>query len=245
MPLIALDLPQTEAAVIEMTNAFRAENHLAAVKPNPTLQIAAKAFADYLARSGSFAHTADGRQPAERALSAGYHYCIVAENLALHQSNRGFETTDLAQRAVEGWKNSPPHRANLLQPFVTETGIGIAKASDGDPKYLTVQLFGRPESSKYSIDIQNLSGATVSYTLGDQKNTINASMRVTHTACVPYDLSFDTGKVTSRFQTHNGETFLISRGADGKPRVDVEQPATVTAHATSAAVTTKPVKPAR
>ena len=71
MPLAAPDLPQTEAAIIEMTNAFRAENRLTAVVPSAKLQAAAKVFADYLARNGSFAHTADGRQPAERAQAAG------------------------------------------------------------------------------------------------------------------------------------------------------------------------------
>lgn len=224
MPIALPDLPQAEAAIIQMTNVFRAENHLGAVAPSPRLQAAAKSFADYLARSGSFAHTADGRQPAERATAAGYQYCIVAENLAMHQSNRGFETIDLAQRAVEGWKNSPPHRANLLQPYVTETGIGIARSGDADPKFLTVQLFGRPSSFKYSIAIENISGATVSYMVDDQKNTIVDAMHVTHTACVPHEVTFDIGKVTSKYQARDGEMFVIARGPDGKVHVNVEQP---------------------
>ena len=37
MPVPLPDLPQTEAAVIEMTNAFRGENHLATVAPNAAL----------------------------------------------------------------------------------------------------------------------------------------------------------------------------------------------------------------
>lgn len=224
MPIALPDLPQAEAAIIQMTNAFRAENHLGTVAPSAHLQAAAKAFADYLARSGAFAHTADGRQPAERATAAGYQYCIVAENLALHRSNRGFETIDLAQRAVEGWKNSPPHRANLLQPDVTETGIGIARSADANPKFLTVQLFGRPSSFKYSIAIENTSGAAVTYLIDDQKNTIVDAMHVTHTACVPHELTFDIGKVTSKYQAHDGETFVIKRGPDGKVRVDVQHP---------------------
>ncbi len=224
MPLAAPDIAQTEAVIIEMTNTFRAQNQLSAVAPSAVLQIAAQAFADYLARSGSFAHTADGRQPSERVKAAGYSFCIVAENLALHQSNRGFETLDLAERAVTGWKNSPAHRANLLQPHVTEIGIGIAKAGDADPKYLTVQLFGRPGSYKYTIGIENISGATVSYRLDEQKNTINDAMHLTHTACVPHELTFDIGKVTSKFQVHNGDTFIIARGPDGKPHVELQQP---------------------
>ena len=246
MPLAAPDLPQTEAAIIEMTNAFRAENRLTAVVPSAKLQAAAKVFADYLARNGSFAHTADGRQPAERAQAAGYSYCIVAENLAMHQSNRGFETTDLARRAVDGWKNSPPHRANLLQPYVTETGIGIAKSGDADPKFLTVQLFGRPGSFKYSIEIQNVSGGTVTYAIGDQKNTIVDAMHVTHTACVPREIMFDIGKVTSKFETREGELFIISRGADGKPRVELDHVQRAATHAVAGPfIAAKSVKPGR
>ena len=224
MPLAAPDLPQTQAAIIEMTNAFRAENHLGVVAPNAALHVAAQAFADYLAQTGAFAHTADGRQPAERVKAAGYNSCIVAENLALHQSNRGYETADLAGRAVEGWKNSPAHRANMLQPHVTETGIGIAQGSDAAPKFLTVQLFGRPGSYKYSIDIENTFSTPVTYVLGDQKNTIAPSTRVTYTNCVPQDLIFDFGKVTSKYETHSGERFVIARGLDGKPHVELAQP---------------------
>lgn len=244
MPLATPDLPLTETVIIEMTNAFRAENHLAAVSESPALQIAARAFADYLARSGSFAHTADGRQPAERAKAAGYSYCIVAENLALHRSNRGFETSDLASRAVEGWKASPAHRANMLLAQVTETGIGIAKSNDPDPKFLTVQLFGRPGSMKYSIDIENTSGQPVSYILDGQTNTIAASMHVTHTSCVPNDLSFDIGKVTSKFATAPGDTFIIVRGTDAKPRVELQHKQADT-HAAASLLPNRAVKSVR
>ena len=164
----------------------------------------------------------------------------------MHQSNRGFETTDLARRAVDGWKNSPPHRANLLQPYVTETGIGIAKSGDADPKFLTVQLFGRPGSFKYSIEIQNVSGGTVTYAIGDQKNTIVDAMHVTHTACVPREIMFDIGKVTSKFETREGELFIISRGADGKPRVELDHVQRAATHAVAGPfIAAKSVKPGR
>ena len=77
------DLPQTERAIVEMTNAFRRESKLGEVKPNAALTAAARAFAEYLARTGKFAHEADGRQPAQRAEASGYRYCRVAENLAM------------------------------------------------------------------------------------------------------------------------------------------------------------------
>ena len=139
------DLPQTEIAIVEMTNAFRKENKLGALAPNKALAAAARAFADYLAKSGKFAHEADGRKPAARAEAQGYRYCTVAENLALNLDSRGFETRQLARNAVEGWKASPGHRANMLAPHVTEIGVAVVRAPDPDPKFISVQLFGRPE----------------------------------------------------------------------------------------------------
>ena len=104
------DLPQTEVAIVELTNAFRKAGALQQVKPNPALAAAARAFAEYLARTGKFAHEADGRKPEDRAQAQGYRYCLVAENLAWNLNSRGFESAQLAREVVEGWKASPGHR---------------------------------------------------------------------------------------------------------------------------------------
>ena len=162
------DLPQTEIAIVEMTNAFRKENRLGEVKPNAALIAAARAFAQYLARTGKFAHEADGREPAERATAQGYRYCLVAENLALNLDSRGFQTRQLAGHVLKGWKESPGHRANLLQATATEIGVAVVRAPDRDPKFISVQLFGRPEALKVSFRIENRSGVTVRYRLGSR-----------------------------------------------------------------------------
>ena len=101
------DLPQTEIAIVEMTNAFRKDNKLAPFKPNAALTAAARAFADYLGKSGKFAHEADGRQPAQRAEAQGYRYCTVAENLALNLDSRGFETSSSPAMWSKGGRPRP------------------------------------------------------------------------------------------------------------------------------------------
>ena len=50
------DLPQTEIAIVEMTNALRKQSKLGEVKPNAALTAAARAFAGYLAKTGKFGH---------------------------------------------------------------------------------------------------------------------------------------------------------------------------------------------
>ena len=212
------DLPQTETAIIEMTNAFRAENRLGAVKANGTLAKAAKAFAEYLATSGRFAHEADGRKPSDRTKAAGYKHCIVAENLALNQDGRGFATRALALQAVEGWKGSPPHRAAMLHPHVTEIGVGIAKAADASPKFLSVQLFGRPESFRFTFKVENGAGAPVSYVYNGRSQAVAANTAIAHTECTPGTLSVDG--VTGSFAASDGTVYRVTRNGAGF-KVDV------------------------
>jgi hypothetical protein len=218
------DLPQTEIAILELTNAFRKESRLGEVKQNAALTAAARAFAEYLAKTGKFAHEADGRQPAQRAQASGYRYCRVAENLAMNLDSRGFETRALARAVVEGWQSSPGHRANMLQPTVTEIGVAVARASDQDPKFISVQLFGRPESLKVEFRIENRAGLAVSYVLGEETHMLPVRAIVTHTSCDPVQLTFEkAAAATQRFEPSNGDRFVVRPGAGGAIAVDIER----------------------
>jgi Cysteine-rich secretory protein family len=225
MAVLSPDLLKTEAAIIEMTNVFRAEQKLAPVVQNPVLTAAARAYAKFLAQSNLFSHTADGRQPSDRVKAAGYNYCQTAENLSLNLDSRGFEIRQLARDAVEGWKDSPGHRRNLMAPHVTEIGVGIAK-SKTDEKYLSVQLFGRPASFQYSFTITNDAGVPVSYSYNGEPQTVDPRVVVTHTACNPGEISFDRAwtqparNMDVRYPTRDGDRFrLIAKSGDVK--VDV------------------------
>ncbi len=216
------DLPQTETAIIEMTNAFRKEHKLGAVTPNAALTAAARAFAAYLAKTGTFAHEADGRAPHERAVAQGYRYCLVSENLAMNLDSRGFESRQLAREAVEGWKKSPGHRANMLQPGATEIGVGIARAEHRSPKFISVQVFGRPESLKVRFSIENSTGAPVSYTLGEETETLPPRATVTHTSCEPEDLTFARVGQAARFTPRDGDRF-VARASGGATTIANER----------------------
>ena len=218
------DLPQTEIAIVEMTNAFRKDNKLGALKPNPALTAAARAFAEYLGKSGKFGHEADGRQPAQRAAAHGYRYCTVAENLALNLDSLGFETLQLARQAIEGWKGSPGHRANMLRPNVTEIGVAVVRAPDLDPKFISVQLFGRPEALKVEFDVDNQAGTTVRYRLGEDAITLPAHTIATYTRCDPDKLTFEkAGPAAQSHEPRNGDRFVVRAGTGGAIAVDVER----------------------
>ncbi|MEQ1648281.1 MAG: CAP domain-containing protein [Hyphomicrobiaceae bacterium] len=217
------DLPKTEAAIIAQTNSFRAENKLGALTSNPALMAAAQSFADFLARNGKFGHEADGRKHNERIRAAGYRYCVAAENLALNQHSNGFKTEKLATDAVKGWINSPPHRAAMLHPFVTETGVGIAQGPDSAPKFISVQLFGRPETFKYEFKIENRTQQRISYRFHEADQVLDARTEVTTTDCLPGSVTFDLGHVKSTFEAADGIAFVVDRRSDGLAQVAVER----------------------
>jgi hypothetical protein len=217
------DLPQTEIAIVEMTNAFRKENRLGNLKPNVALEAAARAFARYLAKTGTFAHEADGREPQVRAEAQGYRHCLVAENLAMNLDSRGFESRQLAREAVEGWKASPGHRANMLQAGVTDIGVGVVRAPDQDPKFISVQLLGRPESLRIRFSVVNRAGATVRYRVGGKSHTLPVRAIVTHTLCDQGPLTFEEAGPGARFELHDGDRFTARAGAGGSIEVERER----------------------
>src|SRR5262245_32262603 len=141
MPITA-DIPAAEMAIIEMTNAFRKKHKLAAVRTNPQLEAAARAYAEVLARGLDLSHTLEETTPATRAQEAGYDSCQIAENLAMASYTGGFSVSDCANRAMRGWESSPGHRHNLMLPHLTDIGVAVMRASPDEPRYIAVQLFG-------------------------------------------------------------------------------------------------------
>lgn len=212
------DLPAAEAAIIEMTNAFRADHKLAPTRQNPQLTAAARAYAKKLTGYRELSHTADGTTPAQRIKSAGYQYCQVGENLASILDTRGFTAGEYAARSVKGWEQSPGHRKNMLLPFVTETGVAVVRASPNEPKYIAVQLFARPEATKYSFKVRNEATKAVTYELNGEANSVSPREIITHTACLPGTIAFDVaGKAdaAARYETRGGQVYALKSTATG------------------------------
>jgi uncharacterized protein YkwD len=185
----AADAQEVERMILDRTNAFRREQGLSELTEDARLTADARAFADYLARTGQFSHTADGREASDRAKAAGYDYCEVAENIAWAQNASGFRSGPLAQVFMDGWKTSPGHRRNMLDPNVVEIGVGVAPAPGAPGKYLAVQEFGRPASMSFSFKVVNRSGQAATYRLGDRSIRIGGHTVITHTACAPETLT--------------------------------------------------------
>lgn len=126
-------LAGTAAAVIDLTNRERTRHGLPPLSADPLLTTAAQAHsADMVART-FYAHTApDGGQPWDRAAAAGSTRRSIGENIACGQRSPA--------DVVEGWMNSPGHRANILKPGFTHIGVGFA--GGGRAGMYWTQLFG-------------------------------------------------------------------------------------------------------
>jgi hypothetical protein len=218
------DLPKVEAAIIEMTNTARSEQLLGAVTVSPQLTAAARAYAAVLARTKIFSHEADGTTMSARIDKSGYKACTAAENLALHQSSRGFETRELAISAMEGWLNSPGHRKNIMTSEVTETGVAVVKGPEKDPKFLIVQLLGRPESLAVEFQVSNTAAIPVTMAFGGKSSTVEPKMAIKMTSCSagPLVLSAAGARAfQARYEAVASKTFLIAE-PDGRGPLTVE-----------------------
>jgi hypothetical protein len=185
----AADLAEAERLIARRTNEFRAEQSLGRLEPNAALQFAAQAFADYMARTDRYGHTADGRQPSDRAESRGYEYCTVAENIAYQYSPESFSTEELARRFVQGWKDSPGHRRNMLNAHVVHMGVAVAHSARTG-RFYGVQMFGRPRAASMEFGIANRARTQVRYRIGDEAFTLGAGQERVHTVCIPQEVAF-------------------------------------------------------
>ena len=215
----APDLQQVAQHIVQQTNAFRKEQGREPVEVNSELTETARYFAQYMARTDKYGHTADGSRPSERAKKHGYDYCIVSENIAYQYSSAGFETKELATKFVEGWKNSPEHRKNMLDRGVTETGVAVAQ-SDESGHYYAVQMFGRPKSAQIEFQITNQSDANVQYQIGERQFPLPPRYTRTHQRCRPTEVTFQlAGDRKKTVKPGAGDRFTIS-GKQGQLRVE-------------------------
>ena len=105
-----------EAEVVRLVNIEREKNGLSALKSdNEKLNRAADIRAEEL--TTSFSHTRpSGADCFSVLIERGIKYCAAGENIAY-----GYRTP---AEVVEGWLNSPGHRANILTGSFTHIGVG-------------------------------------------------------------------------------------------------------------------------
>lgn len=125
VPFAATDVDAAEQAILDRTNALRATEGRPALVRNAQIDAVTAAWAEHMATTGQLQHNPDFF----RQIPAGWR--TAGENIAMNS----FDPVALATQ----WENSPPHRANLVNPAFNQIGIAVVEHGG---LYYGVQVFG-------------------------------------------------------------------------------------------------------
>ncbi len=123
-------------AAQSMISGYRANNGLGPVVIDPTLMRLAAEQAHAMATRDKLDHSA-WRPFQTRIQESGFDAGVAVENIGA-----GYHT--LAE-AFSGWRDSPPHRANMLNRNVTKMGIGAAYAPQSKYKVFWSLILAQPD----------------------------------------------------------------------------------------------------
>ena len=122
-----------------MISGFRRNNGLGIVTLDPHLMRMAEEQARAMASKNRFEHDAAGPFT-QRIKRSGYDAKVAVENIGA-----GYHT--LAE-AFSGWRDSPPHRANMLHSGVTKMGIAAAYSPQSKYKVFWALILAAPDDRR-------------------------------------------------------------------------------------------------
>ncbi|MBZ9572982.1 hypothetical protein KJA17_02275 [Patescibacteria group bacterium] len=144
----------SRAILIELTNGEREDLGINILEENPQLNKAALLKAQDMINKDYFSHQSPkGVTPWYWFQKADYDYQLAGENLGI-----GFLDSEEIHQA---WKNSPSHKANLLNSNFQDIGIAVLKGEfEGNETTVVVQLFGSPLTKKTLKEPQKIVNGT-------------------------------------------------------------------------------------
>lgn len=121
-----------------LMNAERRRAGLRAVSLSRDLIKAAQRHACDMVERGYFDHRdPNGNRPSDRVRRTGYKSCLTAENIAMGQQS--------VSEVGAGWMDSSGHRKNILDPQITDIGIGVVQPSNATrPNMYWVLVMAKP-----------------------------------------------------------------------------------------------------
>jgi uncharacterized protein YkwD len=133
--LAHFDAAVDAAAAASMISGYRGNNGLPPVTVDPELMRLAGEQARTMAAHDKMAHDI-GRPFQDRIRNSPFRGGVAVENISA-----GYHT--LAE-AFSGWRDSPPHRANMLNPGVTRLGIAAVYAPASKYKVFWALILAGP-----------------------------------------------------------------------------------------------------
>ena len=135
---VQTDVANAKQDIIDRTNPLRRENGVSALAVNDKLMQAAQVRADEMAAHTVYSHTRPNGGKFNTVTDCPY----MAENI--HRiADWVLSDQTLAERAVADWSASATHNKNMVNPKLSEIGVGLARGVNdtGDPCWYCVQLF--------------------------------------------------------------------------------------------------------
>lgn len=144
-------IEEVETEILRLTNDARAGQRLPALSPDTRLRTAAQQHSLEMSNKNYFEHNSpevNWHSPAQRCYLAGFWGQLTGENIASIQIGgimtpacEQFPTPQaVAQRLVENWLNSPPHRKNIMDKDYKLLGVGVTLKDD---QVVATQEFGK------------------------------------------------------------------------------------------------------
>jgi uncharacterized protein YkwD len=124
------------AAAQSMISGYRQNNGLTPVVLDPQLMQLAQEQARAMAARDKLDHNV-GRPFAERIKTSGFDAKVAAENISA-----GYHTI---AEAFSGWRDSPPHRANMLLKGASQMGIAAVYAPGSKYKVFWSLILAAPD----------------------------------------------------------------------------------------------------
>jgi len=161
-----IDYPYLEHLIEIGINGLRAEKKLSPLSNDSILYLAAENHSSYLLKTNNTGHTQpenpEWETPHKRILYYGGKYLSTAENVAktylflpVSDPKKPYNTEMLrdyqsvAKSLAEGWKNSPGHYKNIINPEFNITGVSVSYNKQTQALY-AVQTFGKTKSATKS-----------------------------------------------------------------------------------------------
>jgi len=173
---IPIDVSRVIRPIVGETDAYRASRGVPPLVQSVPLMQAAQQYAEFLARMNATGHTADGRSVKERILATNaYKPCFQAENVFAYwsQPNVPIPPT-VVSAAMQFWKTSAGHEANLRDVRARHIGVGVAAwTHSGRHYYKVVQVFGDDCASHASPGIPSAPSSSDIY-MPERRGSVDA-----------------------------------------------------------------------
>ena len=181
-----------EQMLFDAVNRERSAMGLSELAWDTALANAARLHTTLLAENDALSHRFNGEADLQTRLRlAGASFSLVAENVA--------EAPDVAALHI-AWMNSPPHRANILDPHINAIGIAIERR--GSQFFATqdfsasVRPLSKEEQERQVMRLLELGGLASGGSLDDARKSCDQTPRVFYGAQPAAILHFETSDLS-------------------------------------------------